>query len=605
LVLIDSEIEDAPDLLRVFGSRGGGPGALLLAPSELSGDPPTVESLGADGVLGKSAGDVDVVAAAKKVMDKPHQSPLAATEQVAEIWSAQDIFAEVIQEIEGAGPPLPKPVMGREATNEISADPSPVETVGEVTESSVRREETVESSPPPIPEFPATDDEEILSMVASIGPAEPGERIEVALPPDKLGELESGSDNQPQTKRQASVELSSETETVSASNEPGQLNTAQEDSPAGKESLVGVASGNEEDQFEESQEHAELRVVAESSIPVVEAPSTDEPKEKELGTTGESDQVRASGDRHLPALGEPAEINEAEVAVDTVVDNDDPHTVPPEVVESEDLDFVTVPEGEPKSSSADDLPPVVVDAEEYEDSDFVTVPEGEPESLSADDLPPIVVDAEEYEDSDFVTVPEGEPESLSADDLPPIVVDAEEYEDSDFVTVPEGEPESLNADDLRPVAVDGKEIDDLDVALSQTDELGASDSDDTFSPSPWLLGGRSETTEWRRFWLGVAAGLAVFTVTMFALWMIFGGPQVAVTGAAGGLQQEPVKVEVTPASEPLMSDHEVRLSLEELVDLELGRREAELRRALLEEERRLQKQLDELGAGDGTTGSGG
>ena len=86
-----------------------------------------------------------------------------------------------------------------------------------------------------------------------------------------------------------------------------------------------------------------------------------------------------------------------------------------------------------------------------------------------------------------------------------------------------------------------------------------------------------------RFWLGMAAGLLVFVGTTLALDRFFGPP--------APTPPEPHKV-VQPAGEMEAID------LEELVDQEMAKREAELRESLLEEERRLQEELDELSSSD-------
>ena len=83
-----------------------------------------------------------------------------------------------------------------------------------------------------------------------------------------------------------------------------------------------------------------------------------------------------------------------------------------------------------------------------------------------------------------------------------------------------------------------------------------------------------------RFWLGMAAGVLVFVAASFLLDRFFSPPPA----------ERPAAV-VVPAADAV--------DLEELVDEEMARREAELRESLLEEERRLQQPPDELTADDG------
>lgn len=83
-----------------------------------------------------------------------------------------------------------------------------------------------------------------------------------------------------------------------------------------------------------------------------------------------------------------------------------------------------------------------------------------------------------------------------------------------------------------------------------------------------------------RFWLGMAAGVLAFVAASFLLDRFFSPPPA----------ERPAAV-VVPAADAV--------DLEELVDEEMARREAELRESLLEEERRLQRPPDELTAGDG------
>ena len=82
-----------------------------------------------------------------------------------------------------------------------------------------------------------------------------------------------------------------------------------------------------------------------------------------------------------------------------------------------------------------------------------------------------------------------------------------------------------------------------------------------------------------RFWLGMAAGLLVFVAATFLLDRFFPS------------SQEPPAAVTVPAVD--------EVDLQELVDQEMAEREAELRESLLEEERRLQEQLDELNEDDG------
>ncbi len=168
LVLIDDEIDGTADLVRVFGSRGGGPGAVVLS-GEVASAPGARH---ADSVLAKGSDHQALLSEAKKVMSQPHSPVAAGKVQEGAVLSAEDIFAEVLEEVTSAGTPPPPPDLP-------DGDVDDIEPVAE--ETSPRQE--------PEPEIEMTSE--------SQSEPEPEPEPELAAAPEPPSELEGSRESEP------------------------------------------------------------------------------------------------------------------------------------------------------------------------------------------------------------------------------------------------------------------------------------------------------------------------------------------------------------------------------------------------------------------------
>ena len=127
LVIVDCEIEGAAELVRTFGVKNGGPGVLLLeTPGDGDGAFHVFEA-GADQILSKPPRGRELLEAAKRVMALPHQSAGAIVAGSGEKLSAEEIFGEVLMELEATEPGTatgPAALEAPQSSSEVSAETS-------------------------------------------------------------------------------------------------------------------------------------------------------------------------------------------------------------------------------------------------------------------------------------------------------------------------------------------------------------------------------------------------------------------------------------------------------------------------------------------------
>jgi serine/threonine protein kinase/DNA-binding NarL/FixJ family response regulator len=168
VVVVDAMLPGAAELVRIFSSRNGGPGALVLGPPEGEHESLAFTEAGADELLSSSPAVEEVIRAIQRVAAIPHRSsapgPLLAGRQL----TAEEIFGDILTEIDGEAEesePSPEP--------EFVTTPSPGPPVAlrerETGEEEVHDESALaeaEGGPPPLREAPPSEDVPVAAVGA-------------------------------------------------------------------------------------------------------------------------------------------------------------------------------------------------------------------------------------------------------------------------------------------------------------------------------------------------------------------------------------------------------------------------------------------------------
>ncbi len=204
LVLIDAALEGASELVRTFGSKNGGPGALVMAPSGEGEDESStlaVVEAGADQVLSRPPKAEALVEAAGRVLEAPHQSAGGVAANIGKKLTSSEIFGDLVSELEGEAAQAPteaEPTASIESASEpelpiVTPAEPPVPAASAVTEGIERGEssEIEATAETPVP-APALAQETAPATTQTPGPgvASPDEADE----PQEVGGQESGAE---------------------------------------------------------------------------------------------------------------------------------------------------------------------------------------------------------------------------------------------------------------------------------------------------------------------------------------------------------------------------------------------------------------------------
>jgi TonB family protein len=105
LVLVSAEVPGAEALAKSFSRGAGGPGVVLLMPERPGGG----RSIQADGRLNRPFSDDDVLEVVRRVQAVPRQTQAAAPAQAQVRLTSQEIFGDVLAEVEGLPRSTPQP----------------------------------------------------------------------------------------------------------------------------------------------------------------------------------------------------------------------------------------------------------------------------------------------------------------------------------------------------------------------------------------------------------------------------------------------------------------------------------------------------------------
>ncbi len=116
LVLVDTQLPDALELIGSFGAAGGGPGVVALAGRGFE-DAPELEQAGADEVLSKPGSPHRILEAVQRCLAVPRPGPAERRVPANRLLTTEEIFGDVLREIgeddapapgaEAAPPPAP------------------------------------------------------------------------------------------------------------------------------------------------------------------------------------------------------------------------------------------------------------------------------------------------------------------------------------------------------------------------------------------------------------------------------------------------------------------------------------------------------------------
>ncbi len=103
LVLVSSEVAGASEIVKSFGTRNGGPGALLMAPPDRTEEAFVIYEAGADRILSLPVRSRDLVDAVEQALAAPRDvfSPVPAAH--GKKFTAEEIFGDVLAEVERHG----------------------------------------------------------------------------------------------------------------------------------------------------------------------------------------------------------------------------------------------------------------------------------------------------------------------------------------------------------------------------------------------------------------------------------------------------------------------------------------------------------------------
>ena len=138
LVVIDGSVDEAVELVRFFASRHGGPGALLLASG--NGAAGAAAATEADAVLPREPEAEELAATARRLLKQPQSSPADTLPTPGAVLNAQDIFGDLLAEMERGDGPDESPAVPAVETRPMVIPEPTMETVAE-------------DPPPPLPSF--------------------------------------------------------------------------------------------------------------------------------------------------------------------------------------------------------------------------------------------------------------------------------------------------------------------------------------------------------------------------------------------------------------------------------------------------------------------
>ncbi len=102
-VILDAELDDAPELVKTFGSSNGGPGALVLSPETSSPESLGFLEQGADELLRRSVSAGDLAEAVSRLSAQPRTQPLRRVQNPGRTLSSDEIFGDLLAEMNGDG----------------------------------------------------------------------------------------------------------------------------------------------------------------------------------------------------------------------------------------------------------------------------------------------------------------------------------------------------------------------------------------------------------------------------------------------------------------------------------------------------------------------
>ena len=110
LVIVDHCLPDSIDLVRSFGTVNGGPGALVFVTADFEGSLELSEA-GADEQITKPLSPPRVLEAVQRCLAAPRPMSAERTEPSRHLLTTEEIFGDVLKELEGEPPPAPAPAV--------------------------------------------------------------------------------------------------------------------------------------------------------------------------------------------------------------------------------------------------------------------------------------------------------------------------------------------------------------------------------------------------------------------------------------------------------------------------------------------------------------
>ena len=100
LVVVDQRVGSAPELVKIFSSRNGGPGAVALGSADGDIESFALVEAGADEMLSIEPRTEELIRAVQRVAAIPHRSNAPAVLPGRRRLTADEIFGDILSEIE-------------------------------------------------------------------------------------------------------------------------------------------------------------------------------------------------------------------------------------------------------------------------------------------------------------------------------------------------------------------------------------------------------------------------------------------------------------------------------------------------------------------------
>ena len=122
VVIIDANVSGATELVRIFSSANGGPGTLVLVDADGELETLALVEAGADEILSSAPRVEELIRAVQRVAAIPHKSGSPGPLLVGRQLTAEEIFGDILSEVDGSGETANGAVRVQAEVNDIEGE---------------------------------------------------------------------------------------------------------------------------------------------------------------------------------------------------------------------------------------------------------------------------------------------------------------------------------------------------------------------------------------------------------------------------------------------------------------------------------------------------